>query len=286
LIDERQLVAAKSLNALCSNLAGLIGPALGGMLARKLGLEGITLVQMATLLALAVMVGLIALPIDLRKVQVIRSGSVVVWTAVWRDWLDGLRLIGGRRIVAVLLAIAGVPMLGQGIINVLWMIFVKKMLAGGEAEYGWVQVAVAAGALLGGLMMGRWGRRLPSRWLIVLSSATIGLLLLATFNWPSLPAILCLQFLLGIPAVGFSITTQTLLQSNVQNRCLGRISGAQSTTNTLLVLVGQATASVLGDRLGLVPMLNLSGALCFVSAAIALVMLRRVRHVTIARNSS
>jgi MFS family permease len=38
LVDEQQLVTSNSLNALGSNLAGLIGPALGGMLAGNLEL--------------------------------------------------------------------------------------------------------------------------------------------------------------------------------------------------------------------------------------------------------
>ena len=65
----------------------------------------------------------------------------------------------------------------------------------------------------------------------------------------------------------------SLLQASTEDRYLGRVLGALNTTNALLVLGGQALASALGDRLGIVPMLNLSALLYLPSAIVALTML-------------
>ena len=96
---------------------------------------------------------------------------------------------------------------------------------------------------------------------------------MATFNIPSLPVILVLQFLADIPAVGFFITIRTMLQTSTANHYLGRVFGAYNTTNALLILVGQGLASALGDRLGIVPMLNVSAGLFFLGGVIALILL-------------
>jgi MFS family permease len=159
----------------------------------------------------------------------------------------------------------------------LWVVFVKEVLGGGEPEYGWVQVAVATGALAGGPILACVSQRLSPGRLIGISSVWVGLLLLATFYLPLLPPILALQFLVGIPAVGFSVTHRTLLQARTEDRYLGRVLGALDTTHALLMLGGQALASALGDRVGVVPLLNLAGFLYLPGAIVALVMLSGAR---------
>jgi MFS family permease len=127
-------------------------------------------------------------------------------------------LVKAERPIAVTFAAMGVATLGQGIIHGLWVIFVRETLAGGALEYGWVQVAVAAGGLIGALMVERPGRKLAPGLLIGPSGLIIGITLPATFNFPSRPVILALQFLGGIAGPGFFITMQTLLQTHVADR--------------------------------------------------------------------
>jgi hypothetical protein len=101
----------------------------------------------------------------------------------------------------------------------------------------------------------------------------IGAFLLATFQLPSLPVIMVLQFFGGIPAVGFFVTLQTSLQVNTSNDYLGRVFGVYATINALLMLVGQGLATILGDYLGIVPLLNLAAGLYFFSGVTALLLL-------------
>ena len=275
LVGERELMAANNLNTFGANLASLAGSALGGLLSGCLGLSGVVFVRCATLLVSAALAGLISAPPEPAKARIGPDHPADLKTskAVWPDWLAGLRLVGQDRVLGALFAIVGLVMFGQGVVNVLWVVFVKEVLGGGEAEYGWVQVAVAAGALAGGPILAYVSQRLSPGRLLGISSTLIGLLLLATFNLPLLPAILGLQFLMGIPAVGFSVTHRTLLQANTDGRYLGRMLGILGTTQALLMLGGQALARALGDRVGVVPLLNLAGSLYLPAAIVALVML-------------
>lgn len=102
-----------------------------------------------------------------------------------------------------------------------------------------------------------------------------GLLLLATYNLPSLPIILALQLVNGIAAVGFFVPSETLFQNSVIDAYRGRVFGAYQTTNALLLFIGQGVASMLGDRIGIVPMLNGSAVLYFLGGVVALILLSR-----------
>ena len=60
LVEEGRLLSANSLNALNSNLARLIGPALAGFVVGWFGLAGVVVVDAASYLAAALLVSLIA----------------------------------------------------------------------------------------------------------------------------------------------------------------------------------------------------------------------------------
>lgn len=274
LVDKRQLMLANSLDSLGSDLISLVGPALGGVLLGLLGLPSVVLVDSASFLISGIMIFLILVPHNLPdgQVKTRHSTGLATWTVVWQDWLSGLEQVKSERLVITLFTVMGVAMLGQGIISVLWIAFVKEILKGNALDYGWVQVAVAAGGVAGGLLIGHAGRILSSGRLIAFSGMAIGLFLLATFNIPSLLVILALQVLVGVSAVGFFVMIRTLLQTSVADKYLGRIFGTLGTTNALLMLGGQGLASALGDRLGIVPMLDISAILYFLGGAVALII--------------
>ncbi|MFN8489826.1 MAG: MFS transporter [Caldilineaceae bacterium] len=276
LVKQEQLLAANTLNSFSGDLAMLVGPALGGLLIGLLGFRGSVLIDAGSFLISALCVFWMTTPnLPAAQNQVIGHTDLSIWLKLWRDWLAGLQLVQQECAIRTIFIVMAVAMFGQGIIFVLWALFVKQVLQGGALEYGWVQVAVAIGGLFGAAILGRAGKKLTPAWLIGCSGMLTGLLLLATFNLPSLRLILALQFVGGIAAVGFFVPSETLLQKSVTDTYRGRIFGAYQTTNALLLLIGQGVASSLGDRIGIVPMLNLSGSLYFLGGAVALVLLAR-----------
>lgn len=91
---------------------------------------------------------------------------------------------------------------------------------------------------------------------------------------PGITIALILFVLVGIPGAGFSGSFSTLAQSNVADAYRGRIFGAFDTTFALMMLVGMGFASVSGDVLGIVPVLNIQGFGYVAAGLLALVMLR------------
>jgi hypothetical protein len=68
-----------------------------------------------------------------------------------------------------------------------------------------------------------------------------------------------LMALVGIPSSAAVVTTFTVLQTQAPEAYRGRVLGAAGTTTALVGLVGMGLAGVLGDRVGIIPLLTVQG---------------------------
>ena len=283
LVGEENLFSANSLNALNNNLARLIGPTLGGAVAIGLGLPWVVLIDAGSFLTAALLIGLIRQP-KRAATATSQPVSALSFMAIWRDLLAGLQLILRERLVTILFAIAAITAVGEGVISVLFIPFVTRVLGGEALELGWLMSAQAIGGLLGGVIIARLGTRIKPRALLGLSSIVFGLIDLAIFNYPAFfPGIaiaLVLFVMVGLPSAAFGASYSTLLQSIVEDEYRGRIFGALNTTFALLMLGGMGLASVAGDVLGIVPVINIQGYGYVLAGVLALALLRRVQMIS------
>lgn len=277
LVGEEHLLAANSLNALNNNLARLIGPALGGVTALALGLSGVALIDASTFLLAALLIALIKQPAMVSD-KTAATEAPVSLTAVWQEWLSGLQLVRHESLIAKLFAIGAITAVGEGIISVLFVPFVTDILHGEALELGWLMSAQAIGGLLGGMVVARLGTRSEPRRILGPCAILFGLVDLAIFNYPAFfpgfTIALILFVIVGLPGAGFSASFSTLLQSNVADRYRGRIFGALNTTAALLMLVGMGIASIAGDRVGIVPVINIQGYGFVAAGILALIWLQ------------
>ncbi len=255
LVGEDRLVSANALNALNNNLARLIGPAAGGVIAAAFGLTGVALVDLFTFLVAA---GLVALVRASGRVAGAEAGAAVaaaerVWRGVWRDWLAGLRFIRRDRQVTAILTMLAIGALGEGVMSGIFVVWIKNVLHGGALELGWLMSAQAVGGLLGGLAIGALGSRLAPLWMARIAPIAFGLIDMALFSYPLiLPGVwpgLILIAVVGLPAAAIGAGVMTLLQTAVRDDYRGRVFGALGTTQSLIGLVALGIAGVLGDRL-------------------------------------
>jgi MFS family permease len=282
LVDEQHLLAANALSSLNNNLARLFGAALGGLAAGLIGLSGVVLLDLASFLIAAGMIACIS-GARTRAARATAGAANLAgaWLSIWRDWLAGLRLIQRDRIVLIIFIMLAITSVGEGIMSVLFVVFVSKVLHGGALELGWLMAAQGAGGLIGGLVIGALSRRIAPARLLGISAVAFGAIDLAIFNYPLfLPGValgLILFVLVGIPAVGYGTSENTLLQTAVADEYRGRIFGAVGATQGLLMLVGALLAGALGDRLGSVAMLNVQGGGYVLVGVICLLFLNEVR---------
>src|SRR5215218_7424050 len=160
LVDESLLMPANSLNSLGVELTRLIGAPLGGALMALMGLPSVVGLDCISFALSALLIGLIVAPRGGKANASVAAdaGISALLAGIWRDLVEGLRLVRGTRWLTGLFLAMGVMMLGQGITNVLLVPFVEQVLHGDAQIFGWIVTAQGVGGLIGGLLAGTIGR--------------------------------------------------------------------------------------------------------------------------------
>ncbi len=276
LVDERDLTAANALSALADNLTLLVAPSVGGALLGLLGLPSIVLADSASYLVSAVLITFIRVsPENTIGAGEANGEPMAAWRRTWREWVEGLRVLCGDRVLAALVLVMGLSSLAQGAFTVLLVPLVKDVLLGGALAFGWLATAQGIGGLLGGLVVGMIGRTAPPGRLIGLALVAVGALVLVMVNVPILALAFVLFALAGVALVAEGVGARTLLQSRVPDQYRGRTLGAVGTTGALLTLGGMGLASGLTGRLGVVTVLDASGGCWVLAGLVAMVTLGR-----------
>ncbi|HEY1017219.1 MAG TPA: MFS transporter [Herpetosiphonaceae bacterium] len=274
LLSKEDLMPANALNSLGVNMTRLLGPAIGGSLMVWLGFQAIVLLDSLTFVLSCVLISFVRVqtPREASPEQQPRTAQL---GSVWRDWWSGLRLVRRNPTIMSIFLIIATMMPAEGILQVLFAIFVKQVLQGDASTYGLVLSAQAIGGLLGSLVIGKLGKLLPPYWLMGISGVLNGILLLIIFNFPSLPVALSLFVVAGLPVGAFFVSLQTLLQTHTPQEFLGRVFGAFGTTVALMTLSGMLIATLLADAIGITLMLDMVGTLNIAAGLVSFLLLRR-----------
>ncbi len=290
LVGEEHLLTANTLNALNNNLARLIGPAVGGVLALSVGLAGVAVLDALTFLVAAGMIALIRFtpsPILETETAPLLGGAFL---AFWRAWATGLRMVTQEPMLQLLFTIAALWAIGEGVLRVLFIPFVTNVLHGQATEIGWLMSAQAIGGVSGGVFIARIGQRISPVRLFGPCAILFGIIDLAIFNYPlffpGFAIAVVLFIVVGLPGAGLNASFMTLLQNSTTDAYRGRIFGAFTTTFALLTLGGMTFASTLGDRIGIVPVINIQGYVFVIGGMLGLLLLPRIRKSTLSQEGS
>ena len=279
LVDEKDLLPANSLNGLSDALTRLLGSALGGMLMGWLGLSSVVMLDAGSFLISALMIMLIAMPMRPAAQPAAEPVPAITgFLGVWREWVAGLRLVRRERLLLMLFIVLGVAGLGDSMITVLIVPLVKVLMGGGAQLLGWLMMAQGAGGLLGGLLVGQFGKRISPQRISAVGLVATGMVILAIIRFPHSALVLPLMAIAGVAAAAWIISSETMLQLGTSDQFRGRIFGTLGTTSALASLVGMLLAGALADLLGLVLILSISGGLYIVSGLMAWVMLRKIQQ--------
>src|SRR5207249_1937557 len=138
---------------LSNNLARLLGPPLGGAIAALFGIGGVALGDSLSFVVAGLLIALIVMPARAPQAAAPPAEETAshAWRRLWREWVDGLRVVRRERVVAVIFTMLAIGSLGEGVMSVLFVGFVNRVVGGGAPELGWLMSAQAVGGLLGSL---------------------------------------------------------------------------------------------------------------------------------------
>ncbi len=279
LVHEKDLLPANSLNGLSDALTRLLGSALGGMLLSWLGFSFVVFFDAGTFLISALMIMLIIMPgHPVAQGSTGLAAASTKMTEVWRDWIAGLRLVKQERLLLTLFLVMGVALLGDSMVTVLIVPLVKNLMGGGAQLLGWLMMAEGIGGLLGGLLVGQYGKRIPPRLLSTVALVSAGLVIFALFTFPHSILVYPLLGFVGLMGTAWFTCAETLLQMGTSDQFRGRIFGTLGTAMALASLVGMLFAGTMADRVGLVPVLSISASLYLLSGLLAWMLLPGTRE--------
>ena len=212
MVGRRQVTNAVSLNSAVFTGARVVGPAVAGLLISVVGTGWCFVVNAVSFGA--VVAALLAMdPARLQRVQApARARGQLV---------EGLRFVLSRpdlRTPLALLAIVGTLALN---FNVLLPLLARDTFHGGAWTYGLLFSVLGVGSLAGALFTA--GRREPSAGRILGSLVLFGLFMLAAAAAPTLPLEMAALAPMGIAALIFQTSTNSLLQLRSEPALRGRV---------------------------------------------------------------
>jgi MFS family permease len=269
LVGPDALVSANSLVGLNQNLGRLLGGPLGGLLLASGDLRAIVAADAASfLLALLLIARLHPVRTAAPPVAGARGPGDEVGAAAGHPL--------GRRPVRIGLLVAALASVAQGVFVVLFVVFVARALHGDATETGLLRGVQGIGAIAGGLLLAFAARVQPGR-LAGLACLAFGALSLAVWNAPRLttapPLYVVLFVAVGAPGVAMMTGLSTVLQSSTVEGERGRVFAALGVVAAVGQAAGMVAAGLLGDRLGVVTVLNGQGCLYLLAGLVALAWL-------------
>jgi MFS family permease len=281
LVARDDLVGANALIGLNANLARLAGSPLGGLLVELAGLPGLVIGDAVSFLVGAALLGLVRRPPRAEPAEPREVSTAPAPPGVVGEWVDGLRVTLGDRGLRWGLVVNGLAAVAQGIFTVLFVLFVTRELGGDGADVGLLRGVQAIGGLLGGLVVVGLARRLEPGRLLGVSLLVFAAVDLAIWNGPALTTgewlYLGLFVAAGIPGIGFLTGLTALVQERTDEAYLGRVFATYYGSFNGLMAVGMLLAGLLGDPVGVVPVLNGQAGLYLLAGVVAVATLGRVR---------
>jgi predicted MFS family arabinose efflux permease len=270
----QELVAANVASSTLEGLGTCLGPALGGTLALTAGVDLAVAASAGVYLGCALLVAAIRREGDVRIRPRTERG-------VLREVLRGGRELGADPKPRLIVLLFAAQAFVRGLMNVLLIVAAVDLLGMGTAGVGWLNAALGAGGLAGGLvavgLVGR--RRLAGSFGLAL--ACWGAPLAVVAAWPNAWWALACIGAVGAANAVLDTSGFTLLQRTVDEHLLGRVLGVFEIFVAVSVAAGSVLASVQVAEIGIRPALAVSGLLLP-----ALAVLCRRRLVEIDNTSS
>jgi len=271
IVDEEKLMSANSLFQTAVFLMRLLGPAVGGALVGTVGAGPAFVLDAMTFFVSALAVLALRLP------PIERAPGDGSAAGVYRDLVDGLRVIRRNRVLSSVLVVWSIMMFSAGAIAALLVVFVEDALQAPASNYGYLLSVQGLGMLVGALATGSLGDRYPPRMVFKVGLLFFGPLFLAAANAPDVPWAAVLVFLMGITMPGVVIADRTIFQQEAPEAYRGRILASNEAVTSLSSLIAVALAGFVADYVGIRVLFSGAALLSILSALMAVILLQEKR---------
>jgi len=268
-VERREhLGSAIALNSALFNLARLVGPALGGFVIAAFGAGVCYVIDSFTFVA--VIAALLAMRLRPRPLRAERPHP-------WQDLREGfqytIRHTPIRALIILVGAISAVGFSG----SVLTPVFARDVFHGDARTLGWLMAASGLGALAGAIYLATRRSVRGLGLVITLGGALMGGGLIGFAQSPWLPLALIFMCLIGMGGVLLMASSNTLVQTLVEDDKRGRVMSFFAMSFTGTMPLGSLMMGALASRIDAATALTLGGAACLIVVFIFYRQIPRLR---------
>ncbi|WP_320987242.1 MFS transporter [Hungatella sp.] len=243
LASQEQLMAANGIVMQVQALAGLLGPILAGMLYGIGGVKPILAASAVCFFLSAVMELFLRIPHEKREAD----GSPVRMALLDLKGAVTYLIRENTCLFKLLIVVAGINLFLSALFIIGLPYLVKIYLGMSAQAYGFAEAAMGMGSILGGLVSGLAGKKIPFKhshyFLLGTPLLLISVILILLFQAPGkmIYAVLLTSVMIGMGfAALFTIAAQTFIQKSTPVHMLGKVGAFVSTICVCALPVGQA----------------------------------------------
>lgn len=257
--SRRDLNNAIALNSMMINVARLVGPSVAGILIALVG-EGVCFLLNA-LSFVAVIAALLAMKV--RSSRPARGGKSGL-QQLREGYLYAFRFPPIKYMIALM---ATVSIMGLSF-PVLMPIFARDIFAGGPHTLGYLMAAIGIGAVIGGFYLAARKNAAGLEKALPAAAVLFGAALVLFSRTGSLTAGLGVLFFAGLGMIVFISSTNTLLQTVVDDDKRGRVMSLYSMAFFGMAPFGSLLAGSLASNIGTQETVLLGGIVCILGGAV------------------
>ncbi|HLM90554.1 MAG TPA: MFS transporter [Thermoplasmata archaeon] len=238
LVEREDLPPANSLMSFSNSFNQIVGLSVGGVVVALLGVTIPIEYDALSFFLAAVIVGAIAAVYGRPK----DAGSGAP-TRFSEEFAEGIRFIRENRFLMELILLGAAVNFFGNAIGALFAPYTKLVLHGGPAIYGFLGAAIAFGAIVGALVIGKIETRKTSGKYLFGGGVATGAMIAALGLTSTIPVAFAVVLLLGVALSVTNIPISVLIQAKVPGRLLGRVLAA---FGSLITIAGPAGAFFAG----------------------------------------
>jgi MFS family permease len=268
--DERLSANASMMQI--ESIAGIVGSALGGIIAGAGHVTGALVLDAGTFAISAGTLWLIRVQPVAADAQDEEGGEDA--EEIGSGFMAGLRFLIHRPVLIFVATVMLLPEFASGSF-IVWIVpYADKSLHLGEAGVGYLYAVMTAGALAGGVLAAVLGSNIKLDRLLAISVGVSGAAL-AIFGVANVAAIaLVFACLYGLAETVEYAAYETLLQQAVPENAIGRATGTMDSLFFAVMLIGTAVSGILASTVGLTIAITGLGTLVVVATGLAWLNLR------------
>jgi MFS family permease len=268
MVGPHDLPNAVALNSTLFNAARIAGPAIGAVIISTLGIAACFYVNAVSFLAV------IAALAAMRTAELYRTGAKNASTS-GSGLREGFRYVRATPdLIVIFVAMGTLATFGFNFQTMLPLI-TRYVLDAGASTLAMLMTSMGAGSVVAGLVAAYRGK--PRQRLLLISGASMSVLLLLVGLSSSLPFTMVLMFLVGVAAVLFLTSCSTRLQLLVPDHLRGRVLGIYMMFFVGTIPLGSYLIGWLAESVGVPATMIILAVLCMIGIAAALAYALRSR---------